>query len=82
MRRGGVEFLEKGPPAPPALAIPCSANAGGGEGSFACSSNSPALNRSSKLFSTTLSSPLPHALITLPHIISQSFASTTPRSTM
>ena len=67
LHQGGVELLQKPPPPPPApWSPPLLCQRRGSEGSFVCSDN-PALNRSSKFFATTLSSPLPQAFVAFPH---------------
>ena len=77
--QGGVNFFKRAPYTPcPSLALLCQHR--GRAGSFACSFDNPALNRSSKIFATTLSSPLPKAFMTFPHPTSQSFASTPPEA--
>ena len=76
-----MELLEK-PPPPHALPQRAFSLPTPGEFRMPCLLLRPVLNNNSNFFSTTFASPLPHALITLLHPTSQSFASTTPRSTI
>ena len=64
------------PPPSPNHNPPLLCQRGGREASFAYSSDNPALNRSSKILATTVSSPVPQAFMPFAHATSQSLSAT------